>query len=411
MVDRPKVLLVDDVEANLVGLDATLSELPCECIHARSGNEALRLLLSQEYAVMLLDVQMPEMDGFEVARLARSNPHTRDTPIIFLTATRETTGGILRGYGSGAVDFLIKPVDPHVLRAKVRIFLQIFDARARLSAQLELYRSTLKELETANEALWHFTRAASHDLRQPVHGMQGMLELLGRDLQDRPRAMRDIRLMSQTCERMSALLDSLLAYAGLQKPVDLVEIELKPLLNQVVSDLAPRIEAEGAMVDVEELPRVLGDPGRLYQLFTNLIGNALKFRRPGVAACVAVRGESGQGMATLEVVDNGIGIPKEQADKVFTAFQRLHAVQEYEGSGLGLAICRQIVEQHGGQIWLDTEWAKGSRFCFTLRTVPAAARRLDSVQIEHLGAPRMGATREVADGSRVPQHEANRSGR
>jgi two-component system, sensor histidine kinase and response regulator len=385
MGDVPKVLLVDDVEANLVGLDATLSELPCERIHARSGNDALRMLLKHEYAVLLLDVQMPEMDGYEVARLARSNPETRDIPIIFLTATRETPEGVLRGYGSGAVDYLTKPIDPHILRAKVRIFLDIFDARERLSAQLELYRSTLKELETANEALWHFTRAASHDLRQPVHGMHGMLELLGRELKDRPRALRDVQLMTQTCDRMSALLDSLLAYAGLQKPAALEQIELTKLVNQVVSDLGPRIEAEAAMVDVEELPRVCGDPGRLYQLFANLIGNALKFRRPGVAACVSVRGQHKPGcMATIEVVDNGIGIPKEQADKVFVAFQRLHTLRDYEGSGLGLAICRQIVEQHGGQIWVDAEPGQGARFCFTLNAASASGQcRESSTSIAH----------------------------
>ncbi len=377
MADSPKVLLVDDVGANLVSLDATLSSLPCERLFAHSGNEALRMLLKQEYAVMLLDVQMPEMDGFEVARLARSNPETRDIPIIFLTATRETPEGVLRGYGSGAVDYLIKPVEPDVLRAKVRIFLDIFIARERLSAQLDLYRTTLKELETANEALWHFTRAASHDLRQPVHGMHGMLELLAREVGDRPRAMRDIALMTQTCDRLAALLDSLLAYAGLQKPAAMEEVELSPLVEQVVADLAPRIEAEGAMVDIEQLPRVRGDAGRLYQLFANLIGNALKFRRPGVAACVSVRGERRPGcMASIEVVDNGIGIPKDQAEKVFVAFQRLHNVRDYEGSGLGLAICRQIVEQHGGQISVESEPGQGSRFSFTLAagTVPNTHR-------------------------------------
>jgi two-component system sensor histidine kinase/response regulator len=374
-VDSPKVLLVDDVRANLVSLDATLSGLPCECIHAHSGNEALRMLLKHPYAVMLLDVQMPEMDGFEVARLARSNPETRDIPIIFLTATRETPEGVLRGYGSGAVDYLSKPVNPDVLRAKVRIFLDIFEARERLSAQLELYRATLKELETANEALWHFTRAASHDLRQPVHGMHGMLELLAREVGDRPRAMRDIGMMSQTCDRLSALLDSLLAYAGLQKPVAIEDVELTVLVRQVVSDLGPRIHAEGAMVDVEELPRVRGDAGRLYQLFANLIGNALKFRRPGVAACVSIRGQRAPGcMASLEVVDNGIGIPKEQAEKVFVAFQRLHNVRDYEGSGLGLAICRQIVEQHGGRIGVESEPEQGARFFFTLGTTSATHR-------------------------------------
>src|SRR5689334_534415 len=120
---RPRILLVDDVEANLVALEAALASLDCDVTCARSGNDALRELLKRDFAVMLLDVQMPEMDGFEVARLARENPATREVPIIFVTAMNETEENMLRGYGSGAVDLLFKPVNPQILRSKVKVFL------------------------------------------------------------------------------------------------------------------------------------------------------------------------------------------------------------------------------------------------------------------------------------------------
>src|SRR5437868_2737872 len=161
---RPSILIVDDIEANLVALEAQLGNLGCEVIRAASGNEALRQLLKREYAVMLLDVQMPDMDGYEVARYARDNPATREVPIIFLTAMNSSEDNILRGYGTGAVDFLLKPINPRVLRGKVQVFLDLYLGRLRLTEEVEAHKKTLAELEVANAALRHFTSAASHDL-------------------------------------------------------------------------------------------------------------------------------------------------------------------------------------------------------------------------------------------------------
>src|SRR3954471_22163454 len=131
-VTSPHVLLVDDTQANLVALHAVLRDLPCQLVEARSGNEALRQLLKREFAVVLLDVQMPEMDGFEVARYARDNPATREVPIVFVTAMHETPDNLLRGYGSGAVDVLFKPVNPDIVRSKVQVFLDLYLGRRRL---------------------------------------------------------------------------------------------------------------------------------------------------------------------------------------------------------------------------------------------------------------------------------------
>ena len=131
----PAVLVVDDVEGNLVALEALLADLDCDVVLARSGNQALSALLKREFAVALLDVQMPEMDGFEVARHARQNPATRDVPLLFLTATHDSEEGVLRGYGSGAVDFLFKPIDSTILRSKVRVFLDLYRSRSEIAAR------------------------------------------------------------------------------------------------------------------------------------------------------------------------------------------------------------------------------------------------------------------------------------
>jgi two-component system sensor histidine kinase/response regulator len=365
---QPAVLLVDDVEANLVVLEALLGGMDCQLVRAASGNEALRQLLKRDYAVMLLDVQMPEMDGFEVARYARDNPASREVPIIFLTAMHSSDENLLRGYGTGAVDFLSKPINPEVLRAKVRVFLDLYLGKRRLAGEIEAHKRTLGELELANQALRHFTNAASHDLREPLRAVDGFMQALEEDFGETLAAQaRDYLTRSRRAsQRMVALLDALLAYARLQKPAAWTRVDCNQVAEQVKSDLAERIRTAGATVTIAPLPAVRGDNARIYQLFLNLIGNAIKFRRPDAPARVDVSAEEHAGEPVFVVADNGIGIAPEHQTKVFEAFRRLHNRTQFEGSGLGLTICQQIVEQHGGRIWLESASGQGTKVFFTL---------------------------------------------
>jgi signal transduction histidine kinase len=365
---RPNVLLVDDVEANLVVLEALLGGMDCELVRASTGNEALRQLLKREYAVMLLDVQMPGMDGFEVARYARDNPNTREVPIIFLTAMNSSDENLLRGYGTGAVDFLSKPINPEVLRAKVRVFLELWVGRRRLTSEIESHKKTLAELQVANAALRHFTSAASHDLREPLRAVDGFMQAIFEDFGETlaPQARDYLERSRRASQRMVGLLDSLLAYARLQREVAWVKVDCNQVIEQVKTDLGERIAAAGATVTAGPLPTIRGDHARVYQLFLNLVGNAIKFRRPDDPIRVEVTAQTRGGETTFCVADNGIGIEAPHQSAVFDAFRRLHARNQYEGSGLGLTICQQIVEQHGGRIWLESEPGKGSRFYFTL---------------------------------------------
>lgn len=365
---RPSVLIVDDVEANLVTLEALLSDMDCEVVRATGGNEALKLLLKREFAVMLLDVQMPEIDGYEVAKYARQHPATQDVPIVFLTAMHRNEEGMLRGYGTGAVDFLLKPIDSFVLRAKVRVFLDLYIGRRKLANEVEAHKKTLAELQITNEALRHFTYAASHDLKAPLRSVRGFLGALAEQAGDRldAQSRHYLERSMYASKRMDSLLDALLSYARLRKPAAFVEVQCGALLEQVRSDLGAAIATCAASLDVDTLPAVRGDADRLYQLFLNLIGNALKFSRPEVSPRIAVSAKRGRDEWIFCVEDNGIGIAAEHQGLVFKAFQRLHAQSNYEGSGLGLTICQQIVEQHHGRIWVEPAPAGGSRFCFTL---------------------------------------------
>jgi signal transduction histidine kinase len=365
---QPSVLLVDDVEANLVVLEALLAGMDCRLVRASTGNEALRQLLKREFAVILLDVQMPGMDGFEVARYARDNPGTREIPIIFLTAMHSSDENQLRGYGSGAVDFLTKPINPEVLRAKVRVFLDLYLGKRRLSQEIAAHKRTLAELELANEALRHFTSAASHDLREPLRAVDGFMQALDEDFGAAlPAQARDyLERSRRASQRMVALLDSLLTYARLQKPIAWLRVDVNQTAEQVKGDLAERITAAGATVTVGPLPTVRGDSARIYQLLLNLVGNAIKFRRPDVPCRVEVTAGQMGGEPIFTVSDNGIGIPPEHQAAVFEAFRRLHNRTQFEGSGLGLTICQHIVEQHGGKIWLESAPGTGTKVSFTL---------------------------------------------
>jgi signal transduction histidine kinase len=365
---RPSVLIVDDVEANLVTLEALLGDMDCELVRANGGNEALAQLLKREFAVMLLDVQMPEIDGYEVAKYAREHPATRDVPIVFLTAMHQTEDGMLRGYGTGAVDFLLKPINAHVLRAKVRVFLDLYISRRKLSDEVEAHKKTLAALEITNEALRHFTYAASHDLKAPLRAVRGFLGAMFEQVGDRLDATsRDYLTRSiKASQRMDSLLDSLLNYARLQRPASLASVSCETLIEQVRTDLAETLTAAGATVQAEAMPTVRGDADRLYQLFQNLISNALKFRRPDVPPRVTVSASKQGNEWLFRVDDNGIGIDSQHQATVFKAFWRLHAQSKYEGSGLGLSIAQQIVEQHGGRIWAESAPEGGARFCFTL---------------------------------------------
>ena len=365
---KPSVLLVDDVDANLVALEALLEDMGCELVRARGGNEALRELLRREFAVMLLDVQMPEIDGYEVARYARENPVTRDVPIIFLTATLHGEEGVLRGYGSGAVDFLLKPLDATILRAKVRVFLDLYLGKRQLRDEVAAHQQTLHALERANNALRHFTYAASHDLRAPLRAVRNFLDSLATLTADQldPKASDYLARSRRASERMDSLLSALLVYAGLQKPSSRVQVDFNLVFEHVKADLAEASTRAGASVSAGELPTVLGDADRLYQLLLNLVSNALKFRSPDRPAQVQISSRTTRDEVVICVEDNGIGIDAQDHAAIFDPFQRVYAQTQYEGSGLGLTICREIVEQHGGRLWVESTKDCGSRFYFAL---------------------------------------------
>ncbi len=357
---RPKVLIVDDVEANLVATGALLASLSCDVVRARSGNEALRLLLEKELAVMLLDVQMSGLNGSELVGQARQNPATREVPIILVTATHDAVESLVHSSDAGAIDLLWKPIDPFLLRSKVQIFLELHVARQRLRAEVEAHRQTLAEVEA-------FDDAVSHDLRAPLRPLHGFSEALLEDYRDKldPKAIDYLERIGAAARRMAQLIDDLLELSRVSR-ADLRRrpIDLTALAQAIVTELrADRPDRRVELVCPPGL-EVEGDPRLLRIALENLLRNAWKFTQRQPQARIEV-GSVPTDPGVFFVRDDGVGFDPTYADKLFRPFQRLHDAT-FEGTGIGLAIVARIVRRHEGRIWGESTPGGGATLFFTL---------------------------------------------
>jgi signal transduction histidine kinase len=376
-VNRPSILMVDDVEANLVALEALLDDIDCQLVRANSGNEALRQLLKREFAVILLDIQMPHMDGYEVARYARENPATRDVPIIFLTATHETEEGVLRGYGSGAVDFLFKPLNPLILRSKVRVFLDL----RRLTDEASLARL---HAEQANQFKSKFLANMSHELRTPLNAIIGFSEIL----QDGGAGV----LTEQQQEFVGHIMGGGRHLLTLINDIlDLAKIEagrielrhqrtsldiLMSSTAQTARSLAYKRGLDLTFETPRDLPEIHVDPIRFKQILFNLVSNAIKFTPSGGAVRVHTSLQGGR--LSIAVTDTGVGIAATDLPRLFQEFERIEsgAGPKPEGTGLGLVLTKRLIELHGGSISVASQPGQGSTFTVEL---PLDARPDDHV--------------------------------
>ena len=372
--DPPCVLVVDDVEANLVAMQALLEGMGCEFALARSGNEALRLLLRREFAVMLLDVQMPEMDGYEVARYARQNPATRDVPVIFLTAANRDEERVLRGYGSGAVDFLFKPVNPKILRSKVGVFLELYSSRREVQKSKRELEHAYDELQTTQAQLVQSAKMASlgelvagvaHEINNPLSFVTSHLETAQKCLRNVEadggltlspaaeeswtRAKDRLREMSAGLERIADLVVKLRTFSRLDEG-ERKHASLSECVESVLTILRHRA---GQRIRIETRfqadDRVDCYPGLLNQAIMNLVSNAIDaVEGPGTVEIATSIDEQGY---AIRITDSGPGIPPKIRERVFEPFFTTKPVGL--GTGLGLSITYAIVQKHGGELTLS----------------------------------------------------------
>jgi signal transduction histidine kinase len=390
--DVVKLLIVDDLPENLLALEALLREDGLEVHAAESGEAALSLLLEHEFALALLDVQMPGMTGFELAELIRGSSRTMHLPIVFVSAADRDQSYTFRGYENGAVDFLYKPLDAHAVKSKVRVFtelhrktrelrrqlVEIEAARAQQEQLLTALQNTQAELQRALKMRDEFMSMVSHELRTPL-GVMTLDVVMRQERLDRGDLAYFSREHLQTMlarearqlRSMTRLIEDMLDISRIQHG----KMSIRPRrtdLGELARDIVADFEVHYRVVPlhVDAAPGVVGewDDSRIGQVLVNLLSNALRY---GGGKPVQVQvSRTDDGMARLAVTDQGIGISDEDQLRIFEQFERLPAAAKSPGMGLGLFISQHFVKAHGGSITVHS--APGAGSCFEV-LLPMAA--------------------------------------
>jgi light-regulated signal transduction histidine kinase (bacteriophytochrome) len=407
---QQKILLVDDREDNLLSIETILEPAGYTFVKALSGREALKVLLNEfDFALILMDVKMPNLNGFETASLIYQREKLRHIPIIFITANNYGDEQVFKGYMTGAVDYIYKPINPDLLRAKVGVFIDLYKKNHRLLAQeqklvainknleLEIHERKVSEdkvkelnhrllenierLESANRDLDRFAFMASHDLQEPLRKMLMFSDRLAhkyKDLIDEEGKMFISRIQ-HAGERMQALIKDILLFSktSIEKPV-FVETNLNEILGEVLGEMENVINEGNAVIHAEPLPTLSVNPVLMHPLFHNLISNAVKYAKKDVQAVVRIYSEFSAATngsdspevknkyCRIYVEDNGIGFDQKYSEQIFGMFKRLHLHTEFEGTGIGLALCKKIVEEHNGFITARSKVNEGSVFIISL---------------------------------------------
>ena len=352
------ILIVDDHPANLLSIESFLTEEGRNIIKASSGNEALQIALSTDIALMLLDVQMPEMDGFEVARLLKENARTKHISILFITALSKDEKYTMQGYEEGAVDYLYKPLDINLVKAKVGVFEELYRQR------IELHESNDKLIK-ANKYLDEFVYIVSHDLKAPLRGLASLCSFLDDELKDSKsdEVNELMNLIKSRTIRMQHLIEGILHYSRMaHAKSEKEEIDVNDLIVNAIDLL---VLPENIKIEVvDNLPFLEAERIKLHEVFQNLISNSIKYNdKPN--GHIRVSYKTFPNWFEFVVEDNGCGIKSEHFDRVFGIFQTLKTNDQGDSTGIGLTIVKRIVEEQGGKIWIESEYGKGTKFCFT----------------------------------------------
>jgi signal transduction histidine kinase len=406
---QPKILLVDDREDNLISIESILEPDGYRFVKANSGRQALKILLGEyDFAMILMDVKMPNLNGFETASMIYEREKLKHIPIIFITANNYGEENIFKGYQSGAVDYIYKPINPDLLRAKVAVFIDLYRKNRMLLAQEQklisinkslemeinerkaseeqikkLNRQLLENiasLESANKDLDRFAFMASHDLQEPLRKIRMFSDRLYTQYKETltEDAASNIIRIQKSAERMQALISDILSFSkiSLQK-VTFTKSDLNEIVKDVLEEIKDSTNEKNAQILVDNLPSLYVSPNLIQPLFHNLISNALKYSKKDVAPVIRIHTEMSEGVRNgngkevhkycrIIIEDNGIGFEQKYAEEIFGMFKRLHHAKDYEGTGIGLALCKKIVEQHNGFISARSKIDEGSTFIVSL---------------------------------------------
>ena len=404
------ILVVDDREDNLLSIEAILEKDNYNIIKANSGRAALKVLLHQhDFSLILMDVQMPGMNGLETATMIYERDKLKAIPIIFITAYSNDDEYIFKGYQMGGVDYIYKPINPELLRAKVGVFVDLYRKNHQLvshekklvaankSLQKEIQERKLSEekikilnqqllennqhLKTVNEELDRFAYVASHDLQEPLRKIMVFSDKIITGKDDHTVVEKYLNKISSSSERMQSLINNLLQFSRESvNSSDFLNVDLNELLKEALIELEVEIEKNAVTINISALPVIVAVPGLIRQLFYNLISNAIKFKKQNNPAVINISSEkitsdgsenssiflNGTNYYKILISDNGIGFDEKYAEDIFLVFKRLHSYHEFEGTGVGLSICKKIVEKHNGVISAYNNKDAGATFSIEL---------------------------------------------
>ena len=404
---KVSILAVDDEPRNLIALESILADEDINLVKARSGEEALKQLLKHDFALILLDLHMPEMDGFETASLIRRRARSRSSPIIFMTADYGADTQVATGYSIGAVDYMFKPLDPDVLRSKVAVFVELFAKNRQVEVQAQLLADAGEKLQASNEELEdrnrlieladgyksQFLANMSHELRTPLNAILGFSELLIDDVSGRIDSKTRLKFLNQINSSGQHLLSLISDILDLAK-VEAGRIELhlaKTAVAEAIDVVVRTVEALAAKKNitiVSEPGRDLyltADPGKLKQMLLNLVSNGLKFTPTGGQVTIAAHRDGS--IVEISVSDTGIGISEADLQLIFKEFKQLDQGldRHQEGTGLGLALTKRFAELHGGTVSVKSLKGIGSTFTLRLPVEPPGPKTEPSPESTLIG--------------------------
>lgn len=352
------ILIVDDKIENLISLESILEQEGRKIFRATSGNEALRIALNEEIGLILLDVQMPEMDGFEVSRLLKENSKTKDIAVIFVTAISKEEKFTMQGYEEGAVDYLHKPLEINIVQAKVAVFEKLYLQKIDLQKYAE-------KVQKINKQLDEFVYIVSHDLKAPLRGLASLATFMEDELGQNPKQeVTDLlNMMKSRTSRMQNLIDGILHYSRMgNAKMEKENVNVKDLLINIIDLISPPENFQIEFAD--NLPIIYTEKIKLHEVFQNLISNGIKYndKEKGI---IKISFLENKDQFEFCVSDNGVGIKPEHQEKIFAIFQTLQPKDKVESTGVGLTIVKKIIEEQNGTISIESEYGKGSTFKFT----------------------------------------------
>ncbi|MCX6269566.1 MAG: response regulator [Bacteroidetes bacterium] len=374
----PSVVIVDDVPDNLKILGDILEVEGYKVRPVLNGLLALQVAEKERPDLILLDIMMPHMDGYEVCRRLKESRNLSKVPVIFISALNDTED-VVKALGAGGVDYISKPFKAEEVKARVSAHIKLFrqsielqELNEKLEERVE---SRTRQLDTTNRELgFHlkeieqFTFITSHDLQEPLLTLTNFTQLLQEEYAGKldENGNKYIEFICNSANRMKTLVKGLMDYSLLGKAALKTRVDCNKLVVGVLSEMSGSIEKANAAVVVQPLPVLPCYQFELRLLFHNLISNALKFRRPEIDPEITISASNQGEEWVFSVADNGIGIEEKDQEKVFIIFKTLHNRNDYDGTGIGLAHCKKIVEMHGGKIWVSLNKAGGSTFYFTI---------------------------------------------